>query len=57
MNEELVTVIQALRADIARMDSKMDEMVKLRTNLEALVEFIPNPIVRKVVKGKLGIRS
>jgi len=57
MNEELVTIIQALRADIARMETKMDEMVKLRANLEALVEFIPNPIVRKVVKGKLGIRS
>lgn len=57
MNDELVALVQALRADLARVESKVDEVVKLRANLESLVDFIPNPIVRKVVKGKLGVRS
>lgn len=57
MNDELIALVQALRTDMARMEAKVDEMVKLRANLEALVQFIPNPVVRKVVKTKLGITS
>lgn len=53
MNEDMAQLVHALRADLSRIEAKMDEVLKLRANLEALVEFIPNPIVRKVVKSKI----
>lgn len=54
VEEQLYDLLTRTRADIARMEAKVDEMLKLRANLEALVEFIPNPIVRKIVKSKIS---
>jgi hypothetical protein len=54
VEEQLYDLLMRTRADLARMESKVDEMLKLRANLEALVEFIPNPIVRKIVKSKIS---
>lgn len=54
VEEQLYDLLMRTRADLARMESKVDEMLKLRANLEALVEFIPNPIVRKIVKSKIN---
>ncbi len=53
VEEQLYDLLMRTRGDLARMESKMDEVLKLRANLEALVEFIPNPIVRKIVKSKI----
>lgn len=36
----------ALRRDLARIESKMDKIL-------SLVDLIPNPILRKVVKSKI----
>jgi len=54
VEEQLYDILMKTRADLARMESKMDEVLKLRANLEALVEFIPNPIIRKIVKSKIS---
>jgi hypothetical protein len=54
VEEQLYDILMKTRADLERMESKMDEVLKLRANLEALVEFIPNPIIRKIVKSKIS---
>jgi hypothetical protein len=48
MNErELAQVLAALREDLRRVESKMDKVL-------SLVDMIPNPIIRKLVKNKIA---
>lgn len=45
-DSDLAIVIAALREDIKRVESKMDKVL-------SLVDMIPNPILRKMIKGRI----
>lgn len=54
VEEQLFDLMERTRADLRRLESKTDELLKLRSDLTALIDFIPNPIVRKVVRSKIS---
>ncbi len=42
-----------IKTQLDRVERKLEEVLELKRTLSALVDLIPNPIVRKLIKSRL----